>query len=211
MSGSRYRGAWPAACGRSPNAARPMGLDASALHMKAFGTTTPRMTGALCSATAKPHRSKNGCAVRLTSDVRTVIDCAAAAACRCSMSSVPTPCLPLGRHEEVVDVAVGLDVRVGNDRPILLDDERLNHLHPLCPEHLIGILRSPRLKLFGGVVPARQAVDRAVEDGVQRAFLTDPEWADVHGGWRSTLDVTCWLTAPPQFKATISNAAGRME
>jgi hypothetical protein len=38
-------------------------------RIKAFGTTTPRIVGDRCSSTSNPKCSKNGCAVRLTSEV----------------------------------------------------------------------------------------------------------------------------------------------
>jgi hypothetical protein len=53
-----------------------------AFFIRAFGTTTPRMTGSRCSTIENRHCLKNSCAVRLTSDVRTCIPFAVASSWR---------------------------------------------------------------------------------------------------------------------------------
>ena len=89
--------------------------------------------------------------------------------------------LVVAGDEEVVDVAAGLEIGIGNDLTVMLDDEGCQLAHAFRPYCHVHLRRRPRAALCRGVVTCADQVDGGVEHAEQRGLVAGTEQADAHG------------------------------
>ena len=86
-------------------------------------------------------------------------------------------------HEEVIDVAAVLQIRITHDLIPNAGNERTNSEHTLAPEIAINLIRCPGVDLFNAVVTRGDQMNRRMKYAKQRRGIFDFEFTDAHGEW----------------------------
>ena len=86
--------------------------------------------------------------------------------------STHTAALAFGGAEEVVDIAIGLQIGKASQLTVQLDDKRIHVGHPLLPRLGIQIVRSPGRALLGAVIGPVDGMYGPVLELPQRSLVT---------------------------------------